>query len=121
VEALQLSFKNILQIENLTGFDSLTKLQVFLPVPSALKGNLCVSVKQPGWALPESCLSGLGHLNMIAALKSTAYLLMSSRVCLDTDADASPIIGPWVPPLTARQQHYREDGESTPPPESDLA
>jgi hypothetical protein len=28
VEALHLSFQNILQIANLTGFDSLTKLQV---------------------------------------------------------------------------------------------
>ena len=28
VEALQLSFQNILQIENLTGFDALTKLQM---------------------------------------------------------------------------------------------
>ena len=28
VEALQLSFKNILQIQNLLGFDSLTKLQL---------------------------------------------------------------------------------------------
>ena len=59
VEALQLSFKNILQIENLTGFDSLTKLQVFLPVPSALKGTLCISAKQPGRALPKSCMSGV--------------------------------------------------------------
>ena len=71
VEALQLSFKNILQIENLTGFDRLTKLQVFLPVPSALKGDLRVFLPVPS-ALKGDLSISVKHISVAGRFRKAA-------------------------------------------------